>query len=131
MNNYGSYIYDFFENAQTIPAQILYDWRSVTGFISGSDLHDAFYGLCGKPSPSGHELIPVEKVRPLLANYRNEFASDEAFKAAALNYDENLDFGVDAIRNLDDVKELGQILRRCDDPKIEAGQFEWPNVYSR
>jgi hypothetical protein len=44
----------------TVKAQDLYNLREVTGFVSGTDLHELFRGVCGEPSPSGHTEICVE-----------------------------------------------------------------------
>jgi hypothetical protein len=43
-------------------AQVLYDVREVTGFVSGSDLHEIFREVCGEPSPSGHVKINPAKL---------------------------------------------------------------------
>ena len=43
-----------------IPAQWLYDIREVTGFCSGTDLHDLFLEVCGEPAPSGNRKISCE-----------------------------------------------------------------------
>jgi hypothetical protein len=43
-------------------AQILYDVREITGFVSGSDLHEIFREVCGEPSPSGHVEIKPAKL---------------------------------------------------------------------
>lgn len=46
------------ESVLFLRAQALYDLRSVTGFCSGTDLHELFRAVCtGEPSPSGHELV--------------------------------------------------------------------------
>jgi hypothetical protein len=37
--------------------QFLYDLRTLTGFISGSDLHELFRKLVGDPSPKGNRVI--------------------------------------------------------------------------
>ena len=43
---YEEYIAGFYKDAGSIPAQLLYDWRAVTGFISGTDLHEVFRSVC-------------------------------------------------------------------------------------
>lgn len=40
-------------------AQDLYDLREITGFCSGSDLHELFDHLISDPSPPGCEKIPT------------------------------------------------------------------------
>ena len=45
--------------------QFLYDLRTVTGFISGSDLHELFQKLVGDPSPSGRVEIDLGKAEEL------------------------------------------------------------------
>jgi len=42
-------------------AQTLYDFRSVTGFCSGTDLHDFFAGEAGDPSPGGEEEVEARE----------------------------------------------------------------------
>ena len=42
-------------------AQFLYDLRALTGFISGSDLHELFQKLTGDPSPSGIKPISITR----------------------------------------------------------------------
>lgn len=39
-------------------AQVLYDLRQLTGYCSGTDLHDFFRQNVGDPSPSGNVEIP-------------------------------------------------------------------------
>lgn len=43
----------------TVFAQDLYDLREATGFVSGTDLHDAFTELVGEPSPKGKTLVTI------------------------------------------------------------------------
>jgi hypothetical protein len=38
--------------------QAIYDLREVTGFVSGSDLHDIFDEALGTPVPSGNDELP-------------------------------------------------------------------------
>ena len=42
-----------------IKAQMLYDLRTMTGFISGDDLHNLFRDVLGEPSPSGYMEFEV------------------------------------------------------------------------
>ena len=41
-----------------LTAQVIYDLRELTGFVSGQDLHEAFRDLVGDPSPSGRVEVP-------------------------------------------------------------------------
>lgn len=41
----------------TLPAQVFYDLRELTGNISGNDLHELFRIVCGEPSPSGRKVV--------------------------------------------------------------------------
>lgn len=43
----------------TLRAQVLYDLRGLTGYISGTDLHRLFAATGGEPSPSGFKTISV------------------------------------------------------------------------
>lgn len=71
-----------------IQAQMLYNLRELTGFISGNDLHELFIDLVGEPSPSGYmefeledlekselgKLVLLELKRPLLNGCLPEIA---------------------------------------------------------
>ena len=50
-----------------INAQKLYDWREKYGLLSGSELHLFFAAVCGFLTPSGNDLIEIEKIK-ILAN---------------------------------------------------------------
>lgn len=43
-----------------ITAQFLYDLRELTGFISGTDLHQLFTKLVGDPAPKGRTPINLQ-----------------------------------------------------------------------
>jgi len=44
-------------------AQMLYDLRSLTGFVSGTELHDMFSRLLGEPSPSGKQVMDIMRLK--------------------------------------------------------------------
>jgi len=47
----------------TVKAQLIYDLRELTGFMSGNDLHEFFREVLNEePSPSGYQDIPLEKL---------------------------------------------------------------------
>ena len=62
-----------------IKAQMLYDLRTMTGFISGDDLHNLFREVLGEPSPSGYmefEVSALSNARygeKALAELKREF----------------------------------------------------------
>ena len=49
-------------------AQVLYDVREITGFVSGSDLHKIFWDVCENPSPSGYSEIDENKLPQYVRN---------------------------------------------------------------
>ena len=40
-------------------AQLFYDLRVLTGYCSGTDLHEFFRQVCGNPSPCGKTVLPT------------------------------------------------------------------------
>ena len=125
--NYGRYITRFTVEAGMVPAQLLYDFRSATGFISGTDLHDAFYGLTGEPSPSGYVLIPAGEAAKLLANWQDLFATTEAFASAVEDYTNGL--GIKEAPAPKDWETMRRLLAACCPAGTPAGQFSWPGAY--
>jgi len=107
-----------------MPAQLLYDWRAVTGFISGMDLHDAFCAMCGDPSPSGNQRIPAELAAQFIANYLDELETTESFSAAARNYASGCDWETGNIRTLAHVEALRRNILKFDLGYL-PGQFMW------
>lgn len=106
---YAQYIEKFFDSKKSVPAQLLYDWRAVTGFVSGSDLHEIFTKYFGHPSPSGYEQLPIKEIDKNSIFFRQakvEAKNKKIFLAAARFYDANFEFGIDAIQSANDVEEL-------------------------
>lgn len=69
----------------TITAQFLYDLRTFTGFISGTELHDLFRQLLGNPSPSGRVNLTLKeamRLSPALKQLLNTSLRQIAAQAA-------------------------------------------------
>lgn len=70
--------------------QELYTLRSLTGFISGQELHSWFVDLVGDPSPSGRVEVPAERWAALPAAcrqlYQEALGDDSSWLAVAMRY---------------------------------------------
>lgn len=80
-------------------AQALYDLRQLTGFCSGTDLHDFFQRVVGDPSPSGDaeiEAVGLDAInlfasRKLAADAMRQYGVNDEAIAVFLAADNTVD----------------------------------------
>ena len=109
---YKKYMRKFIKDGISVPCQLIYDWRAATGFVSGSDLHEIFNDLLGKPSPSGYETVKLSKISQncILFRQATEAVDQKTFLAAVRYYNIELDFGIETVQTVKDVEELRRLI---------------------
>ena len=110
---YKNYIKKFVEEpGTTVPLQLLHDWRAVTGFVSGQDLFEIISNYVNgrQYGEINIDVKDIDKNSIFFRQAKKEARTSETFLGAALYYEKTLDFGIEGIKNADDVEQLRQMI---------------------
>lgn len=105
----------FYGESNEVPLQLIYDWRAMTGFVSGQDLHRFYQALVGEPSPSGYALVAAEQLR---STFLKDVADEECCtrerfaSAVAFYHDDPFDDALGTVKDWDDVEDMRKTLAK-------------------